>query len=155
MKTSSLFLLFMIIGLFFNSCKNTTEPNDESVTVEISMDKLSDQLGDKDGTASSEEKQYVLYYFNSNDQMWVITNCMNAEGETVKSQVVRENFSIYSDAYSSEENFRKENQGISIRTQWIGITVIEKNNKIFVTKTFRSPGPNYASAEWEKLKIIK
>jgi hypothetical protein len=145
----------MIIGLFFNSCKNTTEPNDESVTVEISMDKLSDQLGDKDGTASSEEKQYVLDYFNSNDQMWVITNCMNAEGETVKSQVVRENFSIYSDAYSSEENFRKENQGISIRTQWIGITVIEKNNKIFVTKTFRSPGPNYASAEWEKLKIIK
>ena len=155
MKISSIFLLLIFLSFFYYSCESTTESSDDTVIVELAKEKLADQLGDKNGSASTEELNYVEEYFNTYNQMWVITNCMNREGETVKVQEVLEKFLVHSSAYPSEEKLRNENQGLSIRTPWIGITVIEKNDKIFITKTFRSPGPDYASAEWKILKIIK
>jgi len=32
---------------------------------------------------------------------------------------------------------------------------MEKHEGLFITRTFKSPGPNFASADWEELKIIK
>jgi len=154
MKTSKLFLFLIFVIISFISCENNTE-SEELVTVEISLEKLSDQLGDKDGTASVEELQFVEKYFQTNNEMWIITNCMNESNETVKADVVKNSFSIQSTPFSSEAKLRNENEGASIRTPFIGITLIEQNSVIEIVRTFRSHGANFASDSWDEIKIIK
>lgn len=152
LKTLGFIILSLVLLTF---CDNSTDPNVEEVQVEVSQEYVADQLGDKNGVTSTEELNYIEEYFNSNDEMWLITTCMNSEGETVKSDYVKDHFSTNGKSYLSAENLRSENEGLSIKTPWIGITVLEKNNSMFITKTYRSPGPKFSEAEWVKIKIIK
>ncbi len=149
-------LCFIAFSLFlFTFCDDSTNPIEEEVQVEISTDYLADQLGDKNEDASSNELKFIDGYFQANNEMWLITNCLGREGETVNCDTVKKYFLPQSLPYSSEENLRKENIGISIKTPLIGITVLQRTNSLIISKTYRSPGPNFASLDWIKLKIVK
>lgn len=155
MKPLKIFILVISSAFLFTFCDNSTNPSEEEVEVEISKEYLADQLGDKNEEASENELVYVEDYFKTNSEMWLITDCMSQESESVNSDTVLKYFLPQSKPYSSEEKLRNENIGISIRTPWIGITVLQKTNSLFVTKTYRSPGPNFASVDWIKLKILR
>ena len=155
MRTYLVSFFAAICFLVITSCSNSPEPNDASVNVQITKQTLADQLGDKNGTASTDELNYVDEYFSNHNKMWVITNCMNTEGSTITSNEVKSKFFVQSSGYPSQEILRDENQGLSIRAPWIGVAVLEKNNDLFITRTFRSPGPDFASVAWEEIRIIK
>ena len=154
----------LIFSLFcMNSCKNSSEisepTNEEEVVVdvEISKETLADELGDENGAASANELDYIDEYFNTNEEMWLITgfNTQKVVNGRIKATEVKAYLLIWSRAYLSEMDLRNENIGRSIRTPWIGISVLEKKNGIFITRLFLSPGPHFASAEWQELKIIE
>ena len=156
---------FLVIFSLFcmNSCKNSTETNEPTneeevvVDVEISKETLADELGDENGVASSYELDYIDEYFNTNEEMWLITgfNTQKVVNGRIKATEIKAYLLIWSRAYLSEMDLRNENIGRSIRTPWIGISVLVKNEGIFITRLFLSPGPNFASVEWQELKIIE
>ncbi len=75
MKTLSILISLVLFSLLAG-CENSTAPETEGVQVPVSTDYLADQLGDKNGTASQEEINFLTDYFQSNSEMWIITNCM-------------------------------------------------------------------------------
>lgn len=155
MKSLKMFFFVTFSFFLLTFCDDSTNLIEEEVQVEISTEYLADQLGDENEDASSDELNYIDQYFQLNNEMWLITNCLGMEGETVNSETVKKYFLPQSKPYPSEENLRNENVGISIKTPLIGITVLQRTNSLIITKTYRSPGPNFASSDWTKLKIVK
>jgi len=145
----------LVLFSLLAGCENSTAPETEGVQVPVSTDYLADQLGDKNGTASQEEINFLTDYFQSNSEMWVITNCMARSGNSVHADSVKKLFTVQSEPYESEKSLREKNKNLSIKTQWIGITVITGRNFYYITKIFRSPGSNFANAMWDALKIVR
>jgi hypothetical protein len=56
--------------------------------------------------------------------------------------------------YSSEFDLRKNLDGISFRTPWVGVYVITRNRQCFIIRFFRAPGPRIGEQDWDELLII-
>ncbi len=155
MKTIGLLVFVFSAPFLLVSCKNTVAPADENIQVEISSELLADQLGDKNGKASVSEMNFVEDFFNNHNEMWLLTNCICTECESVKSNMVKEKFFAQSQPFASTEELRNSFAGLSIKTPWVGVAKLGRRNSIFILKVYRAPGPNFSSSGWEEIRIVR
>lgn len=151
MKTKQYFLSLIFLG--FVACESITHEKQIS-TIKISIEKLADQLGDKNGATTLEELNFINDFFDNSKQMWVITNCLCSDCKIILGNDVLSHFCTQGIAYNSEDDLRDTNEGISIKTPFIGIALIERKINLEITKIYRSPGANFSSSSWDEIEII-
>jgi hypothetical protein len=149
---------FLSLFLLVLGCKISTEPIGEGIPIDINI--VADGFGDHNGSASSEELDFIIDYFHSNQKAWIIgQNAVGFETYEVKSipsdtvvKFFKRNRLI--GPYTSENNLRQELEGLSFLTPFVGIYVLTRHSECLIIRYFRSPGPTVSQAEWEEFKII-
>ncbi len=121
--------------------------------MEISTQFLAEQLGNKDGTASANELNSIEEFFNKHTEMWLMTNGICTDCESVKSDTLRERFLPTSEPFESEQKLRDAYAGLSLKIPWVGVSKLVRSNSIFILKFYRAPGPDFSNSVWEEIKI--
>ncbi len=136
-------------------CKTPSGP--EPVLVPLQKDIVADFVfGNHDHSATTEELAAVDRYFESNAEAWCICGVgeLSAEAGGVSPADVRELLAAGAvRIFPDEQSLRKAYEGISIRTPWVSVCVLTADHQVFLTKLFRAPGANIATADWEELSF--
>jgi hypothetical protein len=145
--------------LFLTGCNNKlTNPSDTSLntTVSLSKDEAADILGNKNGVAESEETAVLDKFYKANEEAWVMGGCIKNDGNTIKADSLKKHLNLFASLYKSEQDFRNSLKNISIKTPFVFIYVMRRQeDKIVIKKLLRSPGPNIASALYEEISIVE
>jgi len=149
------FGLVILLSLLLLSCDNSDDF--EEVTVLFDRENIADRFGNKDGITSSQELLDLDQYFETNDEAWCISNCPSGyrTGSEIPSEVVSEKvYIVQGEPYPSEKSLRQANDGMSIKTPYITISVLRSDSQITLFKIYRSPGPRFAKATWTRMRIV-
>ncbi|MCK5816960.1 MAG: hypothetical protein KAH15_03055 [Candidatus Marinimicrobia bacterium] len=151
MKTKAILLVMFILAFMLISCLDQ-----ESVyhSFAIDMNTFADELGDKDGTASTNEITTVTEYFQENNRAYFLVGSLNEYTVSLNSGELQSDFFINSQLYPSETDMRNDFEEEAIRTPWVAIYVAEINSdEIVITHIYRAPGPNVFEGDWERVEV--
>ena len=150
--------IIIFICLIISTCDKSVNPTNTKALIDI--DFVADGFGDHNGDASDLELLSISNYFNIHQHAWTIGSIAGEyRDESIKEIPADTLVSTFSNMkligpYSSEFDLRKNLNGISFKTPWVGIYVITRNSQCVIIRFFRAPGPRIGEQDWVELLII-
>jgi hypothetical protein len=124
--------------------------------VVVDKNVVADVFGNHDESATLDELDNLDDYFAAHSEAW----CLGRLGQESRNsyyitpEYAKFNFSSQRAApYPSEHALRQSLDGASIRTPFVSIVVLQKQEQIILTKFFRSPGPGVGTAKWQRILV--
>jgi hypothetical protein len=134
--------------------KNMTISEIAHERARISLDQFADSFGDADRNVAVDEKELVENYFSDHSEAWMLIQLDNF-AEAAHADTVSKYFRALSRPFKSSADLRQAYREKGIRTPFVGICKIVKDQDYFIAELYRSPGPSLHSGDWEKIVIYK